>query len=61
MPVSVAQKRASLKYDKTHMATVACKIKKEQAAAFKDFAARLGKTSNALIKEYVLGCIAKET
>ena len=59
MPVSEAQKRASLKYDKTHMATLACKVKKHQATAFKEYAAQHGKTSNTMLKEYVLDCIGK--
>ena len=59
MPVSEAQRRASNKYQAAHMATLSCKLKKDQAAAFKDYAAQLGKTSNTLIKEFVMGCIAK--
>jgi len=57
MPVSEAQKKASLKYDKEHMATLGCKVKKEEAAAFKNYAARQGKRANTLLKEYVIGCI----
>ena len=57
MPVSEAQKRASLKYDKEHMATLGCKVKKHEAAAFKGYAAQRGKTSNTMLKEYVMNCI----
>ena len=58
MPVSEAQKRASLKYDKAHMTTLGCKVKKKEAAAFKDYAAKHGKTSNTMLKEYVIKCIS---
>ena len=59
MPVSEAQKRASNKYQATHMATLGCKVKKHQAAAFKEHAAQRGKTSNTMLKEYVLDCIGE--
>jgi len=54
MPVSEAQKRASLKYNKEHMATLGCKVRKQEAIAFKAYAARLGKTANTLLREFVL-------
>lgn len=60
MPVSEAQKRASLKYDKEHMTTLGCKVKKTEAAAFKDYASQRGKTSNTMLKEYVIGCISSD-
>ncbi|MCL2226260.1 MAG: hypothetical protein FWB97_01330 [Oscillospiraceae bacterium] len=58
MPVSEAQKRASNKYIKENMATLACKVRKEEAAAFKEYAASQGKTSNTVLKDYVIQCIA---
>jgi len=57
MPVSEAQKRASNKYQAEHMTTLGCKVKKQEATAFKDYAAQRGKTSNTMLKEYVMGCI----
>ncbi len=60
MAVSEAQKRASNKYNKEHMATLGCKVKKEDAAKFKEYAAQQSKTSNTLLKEYVLNCIEKK-
>ena len=45
MAPSEAQKRAAAKYIKEHMATLACKVRKEEAAAFKAFAAKQGKTA----------------
>ena len=36
MAVSESQKRAADKYNREHMATLGCKVKKEEAAAFKE-------------------------
>ena len=60
MTVSDAQKRASNKYNKEHMSTIGCKVKKEEAEAFKKYAAEQDKTSNAILKEYVYKCIGKD-
>jgi hypothetical protein len=57
MAPSEAQKKASNKYNAAHMATLGCKVKKSEAEAFRAYAEALGKTSNALLKEYVLDCI----
>lgn len=57
MAPSEAQKRASNKYNLKNMATLGCKVRKEQAEAFKKFCAGQGKTSNTMLKEYVLDCI----
>ena len=57
MAPSEAQKKASNKYNAAHMATLGCKVKKAEAEAFRAYAEAHGKTSNALIKEYVLNCI----
>lgn len=59
MAVSEAQKRASNKYNREHMATIACKVKKVQAERFKKYAAEKGTTSNALLSHYVLDCIGE--
>ncbi len=60
MAVSDAQKRASNKYNMEHMATLGCKVRKEEAAAFKDYAKARGKTANTVLKEYVQQCINEE-
>ncbi len=39
------------------MSTLACKVKKEQAEKFKAYCAGIGKTSNAVLRDYVLDCI----
>jgi len=59
MAVSDAQKRAANKYIKEHMSTLACKVRKEQAVAFKAHCERQGSTSNTILKEFVLGCIGE--
>lgn len=57
MPVSDAKKKANAKWDSENMSTVACKIKKSQAEKFKAYCADIGKTSNAVLRDYVLECI----
>lgn len=59
MPVSDAKKKANAKWDSENMATLACKVKKTQAEKFKNFCEKQGKTSNATLREYVLGCIGE--
>jgi len=59
MPPSDAQKKARDKWDKANTKVVACKLRTEEAEAFKQYAANQGKTANTLIKEYVLRCISE--
>lgn len=58
MPISKARRAANDKWDKENMTTLGCKVKKEEAAAFKEYAARNGKTSNNMLKDYVIECIS---
>lgn len=60
MAPSNAQKKASAKYQKENIASLACRVKKEQAEKFKAYCEEQGKTSNAVLREFVLNCI-KET
>lgn len=60
MAPSEAQKRASNKYNAEHMQTVGCKVKKEDAEAFKKYAETLNTTPNALLRKYVFQCIGKD-
>ena len=60
MAASEAQKKASAKYQKENIASLACRVKKDQAEKFKAYCAAQGKTSNAVLREFVLNCI-KET
>ncbi len=60
VPVSDAKKKANARWDSENMATIGCKIKKDQAEKFKDYCRRQGKTSNAVLRDYVLGCIGED-
>ena len=60
MAATEAQKRASNKYNQEHMATIGCKLKKDQAEKFKDYCSKMGKTANNVLKEYVLECIEEK-
>ena len=55
-----SQKRASLKWDKENMTVLSCKIRKEQAVAFKAHCEGQGSTSNTVLKDFVLGCIGEQ-
>ena len=55
-----SQKRASLKWDKENMTVLSCKIRKEQAVAFKAHCENQGSTSNTVLKDFVLGCIGEQ-
>lgn len=59
MAVSDAKKKANAKWDSENMATLACKTKKEQAEKFKSYCTAIGKTTNAVLRDYVLGCIGE--
>lgn len=59
MTASEAQKRASAKYQKENIASLACRVKKEQAEKFKAYCADQNKTSNAVLRQYVLECIGE--
>lgn len=60
MAVPESRKKANLKWDKENMTTLGCKVRKEQAEAFKVYCAEQGKTSNTVLKEYVFGCIEED-
>ena len=59
MAPTEAQKRASAKYQEKTIASLACRVKKEQAEKFKEYCAEQGKTSNAVLREFVLKCIGE--
>lgn len=59
MSPSEAQKKAAAKYHKENIASLACRVKKEQAEKFKMYCEAQGKTSNAVLREFVLECIAE--
>lgn len=55
-----AQKRASAKYQKENIASLACRVKKEQAEKFKEYCEEQGVTPNSAIRDYVFSCIGEE-
>lgn len=57
MALSEAQKKARNAWDGENMSTLGCKVKKADALAFKEYAAKKGKTANTLLKEYVQECL----
>lgn len=54
-----AQKKASAKYHRENIASLACRVRKEQAEQFKVYCESKGTTANAVLREYVLECIEK--
>ena len=58
MSPSDAQKKAAAKYHRENIASLACRVRKEQAEKFKAYCEAQGKTSNAVLREYVLERIA---
>lgn len=59
MTVSRSKRAANNKWDKENMKIVACKLKTEDAEAFKQYANDNGTTPNALLRGYVLKCLDK--
>lgn len=60
MAPSEAKKRANKKYQAKNIASLACRVKKDQAEKFKSYCADKGKTSNAVLRKYVLDCIGEK-
>lgn len=60
MTVSKAQKKASAEYQRKNISSLACRVKKDEAEAFKEYCSSIGKTSNAVLREYVMQCIAQK-
>lgn len=60
MSTSEAQKRAAAKYHKENIASIACRVKKDQAEKFKEYCKEHGTTSNAVLRDFVLSCIAEK-
>ena len=60
MSLTEAKKRANAKYQAKTIASLACRVKKEQAEAFKAYCESAGKTSIAALKDFVLECIGEQ-
>ena len=60
MAISDAHKNANRKWDKQNMLTIGVRLKRDEALAFKEYAARQGRTANAVLKDFVISCISPE-
>ena len=60
MAVTKSRKKANAKWDAENMTTLGCRVKKDQAEKFKTYCAEIGKTSNAVLRDYVLDCIEEK-
>lgn len=60
MAISDAKKKSNQKWDLANMATLGCKVKREQAEKFKEYAEKNSTTSNALLKKFVLDTIGEK-
>lgn len=60
MAVTESRKKANAKWDAENMTTLGCRVKKDQAEKFKTYCAEIGKTSNAVLRDYVLDCIGEK-
>ena len=60
MSPTEAQRRASAKYQRENIASLACRVKKEQAEKFKAYCTGKGQTPNAVLRDYVLDCIGEK-
>ena len=60
MPVSEKKKASNAKWDSANMTTLGCRIRKEQAAAFKAYCSEQGKTSNKVLRDFVFRCIDQQ-
>lgn len=57
MAISEAKRKANQKWDSANMATLACKVKREQAAQFRTYCEGRGETVNAALQGFVSLCI----
>ena len=60
MPPTEAQRQANKRYQAAHIASLACRVKVEQAEKFKAYCRKKGRTVNAELTEYVKSCIDDE-
>ena len=58
MAISEAKKKANQKWDSANMATMACKVKREQAEQFRAYCTNKGETVNAVLQGFVSSCIS---
>ncbi|MCM1316192.1 MAG: hypothetical protein NC205_03820 [Prevotella sp.] len=58
--ITKSHREGNRKWDREHMATLGCKLRKYQAEQFKEYAKKQGTTTNALLKEYILTTLQQE-
>lgn len=58
--VRESQRRAANAWDAKNMHTIGCKMRRELAEEFKRYAEDRNTTASALIKAYVLQCLAED-
>lgn len=56
MAISEAKRKANQKWDSANMATLACKVKREQAVQFRTYCEGRGETVNAALQGFVSLC-----
>ena len=61
MSLSDAKRRANNKYDAAHMTVVGCKVRKEEAAAFKAACKAAGTTPNAVFRKAMLAFMEEKS
>lgn len=54
-----SKREANDRWDNQNMITLGCKIKRDDAMLFKEYAAERHKTVNTLLKEYIYNCISE--
>lgn len=55
--ITDARRRANEKYHREHIASLACRVRKETAEEFKQYCEAQGKTVNAVLAEFVRQCL----
>ena len=57
MAVSEKQKESIRKWDREHMQTISCRLRKEEAQSFKEYCSSIGSNPAAEVKKYVRACL----
>ncbi len=58
--ITKSHRAGNRKWDRDHMATIGCRLRKYQAEQFKEYAKKHGTTANALLKEYILNTLQQD-
>lgn len=60
MTVSEARRKANAKWDKENLTIIGCRLRKEKAEEFKQYAKNHNTTPNALLKEFINDCLEEK-